>query len=90
MTGDSGFSRSASSSSVSTVSASANGSRPVYVGGAWHQAQVWSRLALPVGALIDGPAVLEQPDATIFVEPWLTARVDANGNILIERKEARP
>lgn len=73
-----------------SIEAAANGARPVYVGGAWHQAQVWSRLALPVGTLIDGPAVLEQPDATIFVEPWLTARVDTNGNILIERKEARP
>jgi N-methylhydantoinase A len=37
--------------------------------------------------VIDGPAVLEQPDATIFVEPWLQARVDEFGNILIERKE---
>jgi N-methylhydantoinase A len=70
-----------------SVAAAAKGLRPVYAGGAWHQAQVHDRLALPVDALIDGPAVLEQPDATIFVEPWLQARVDRYGNILIERKE---
>ena len=29
---------------------------------------------LPVGATIEGPAILEQPDATIFVDPGLVAR----------------
>jgi N-methylhydantoinase A len=46
---------------------------------------VWSRLDLPVGAVVAGPAILEQPDATTVVDPGLAARVDALGNIVIER-----
>ena len=30
-------------------------------------------------------AVLEQPDTTIYVDPGLTARVDALGNVILER-----
>ena len=62
------------------------GSRPVYVDGAWTDATIYDRLALPVGAVINGPAVLEQPDATIFVEPDLSARVDSLGNVILERQ----
>jgi N-methylhydantoinase A len=38
-----------------------------------------------VGAVIHGPAVLEQPDATTVVDPDLTARVDGLGNVIVER-----
>ena len=51
----------------------------------WRETAIWSRLDLPVGALVEGPAVLEQPDATIVVDPGLRARVDALGNVIIER-----
>jgi hypothetical protein len=30
--------------------------------------------------------VLEQPDATIFIDPDLNGRVDALGNLIVERK----
>jgi len=72
-----------------TVEAAERGTRPVFVRGAWETARVLSRLDLPVGTVVDGPAILEQPDATIFVEPWLTAKVDSFGNVLIERKEGQ-
>ncbi len=61
--------------------------RQVWVDGAWQQTSVYARLALPIGARIDGPAVLEQPDATTFLEPHLTAQVDSIGNLIITRKE---
>jgi N-methylhydantoinase A len=61
------------------------GSRPVWMGGAWQETQVLSRLDLPVGAVIRGPAVLEQPDATIFIDQDLQGRVDALGNVIVER-----
>jgi N-methylhydantoinase A len=61
------------------------GTRPVWFYGGWHDTAIWSRLDLPVGAHIAGPAILEQPDATTVVEPGLAARVDALGNIVIER-----
>jgi N-methylhydantoinase A len=63
------------------------GARQVWVDGAWHDAHIYERLALPVGAVIDGPALLEQPDTTIFVEPDLQGTVDDFGNFVITRKE---
>jgi N-methylhydantoinase A len=62
------------------------GKRKVWFDGAWHPTSIWSRLELPIGAVISGPAILEQPDATTVVEPGLVARVDPLGNILIERQ----
>lgn len=61
------------------------GRRNVYVDGAWCDATVYDRLALPVGAVVAGPAVLEQSDTTIFVDPGLAGRVDTFGNLVIER-----
>jgi N-methylhydantoinase A len=63
----------------------ARGTRSVWFDGALHEAAVLDRLALPVGAVVPGPAILEQPDATIVVDPGLAARVDALGNLIIER-----
>ncbi len=67
------------------MAAAARGSRAVRFDGAWHETPVFARLALPVGAEVPGPAVLEQPDATIIVDPGLVARVDGFGNLIIER-----
>jgi N-methylhydantoinase A len=63
----------------------ARGARPVWFDGAWHEARIYARLELPVGAEIPGPAILEQPDATVVVDPGLVARVDRFGNLIIER-----
>ena len=60
------------------------GTRQVWFGG-WHAATVHDRLALPVGAEIHGPAILEQPDATTVVDPGLVARVDRFGNVIVTR-----
>ena len=40
----------------------------------------------PVGARVEGPALLEQPDTTIFIEPDLAGQVDGFGNLVIARK----
>ena len=56
--------------------------------GAWVEAAIYDRLSLPVGAAIPGPAVLEQPDTTILIEPGLIGRVDAYGNLILTRAEA--
>ncbi len=78
---------------LSLLSPSGNGTlgeaerrgRDVHVGGEWRAARVFDRLALPAGAEIPGPAVLEQADATTFVDPGLVGRVDRFGNVLIAR-----
>jgi N-methylhydantoinase A len=61
------------------------GVRPVYVHGAWHEANVYARRELPVEAIVKGPAILEQQDTTILVEPGLQARVDRLGNVILQR-----
>ncbi len=58
--------------------------RNVHFGADWHETAIYDRLALPVGAVIQGPAILEQPDTTVLVEPDLQARVDTFGNTIIE------
>ena len=60
------------------------GQRSIWFGDRFHEASVWSRLDLPIGAQIMGPAVLEQDDATTIIDPGMSARVDPFGNILIE------
>ena len=68
-----------------TIAAAHKGQRQVHFGDRWHDTAIYQRLALPVGAEIHGPAILEQPDTTVLVDPGLVARVDAFGNTIIER-----
>ncbi|WP_440412488.1 hydantoinase/oxoprolinase family protein [Neorhizobium petrolearium] len=69
-----------------TVEQAKRGNRPVWFDGGWHDTAIYARLELPVGAVIQGPAILEQPDATVLVDPDLMARVDDFGNVIMERK----
>ena len=62
------------------------GSRRVWVDGAWRDAAIYERLRIPVGKVVPGPAILEQPDTTIFIEPDLEGRTDEFGNLVIARK----
>jgi N-methylhydantoinase A len=57
--------------------------RPVWYGGAWHDTPVYSREKLPLDAVIEGPAILEQLDATTVIEPGDRATSDTDGNIVI-------
>jgi N-methylhydantoinase A len=68
------------------LSAAARGERRVWFSGGWHAARVWSRLDLPADIVIAAPAILEQPDATIFIEPGLCGRTDHLGNVIVERE----
>ena len=58
--------------------------RKVHFGDRWHETAIYDRLTLPAGSMIDGPAILEQPDTTVLIEPGLRGRVDALGNTIIE------
>jgi N-methylhydantoinase A len=70
-----------------TLEDARTGTRQVWIDGAYHETVVLDRLPLSVGVQIPGPAILEQPDATIFIEPDLIGRVDPFGNLIISRKE---
>jgi N-methylhydantoinase A len=68
-----------------SLEVASRGSRRVWANGDWCEATIWDRLALPVGTVIAGPAVLEQSDATIFVDPGLEGAVDRFGNVIVRR-----
>ena len=71
-----------------TLEAARRGSRRVWWEGGWHETAVYDRIALPVGATIPGPAILEQDDATIFIDPGLAATVDRLGNVIARPGQA--
>ena len=58
----------------------------IFAGGQWHDGSIFDRLRLPAGAVVNGPCLLVQPDATIYVDPGLAARVDDLGSIIIEEQ----
>ncbi len=63
------------------------GSRQVWFDGAWHETTIYDRLPISVGTVIPGPAILEQSDTTILIEPDLQGLVDRFGNLVISRKQ---
>jgi N-methylhydantoinase A len=69
---------------ATSLDAAKAGSRSVWFNGGWRETTVWSRLALPAGAAVEGPAILEQGDATTVIEPGHIARVDRLGNVIVE------
>ena len=59
----------------------------IFAGGQWHDGAIIDRLRLPAGDVVNGPCLLVQPDATIYIDPGLAARVDDLGNIIIKEQE---
>ncbi len=60
--------------------------RSVYADGQTWSCPVYERLDIAVGESLTGPALLEQADTTIFVDPGLAAQVDRFGNLIITRE----
>lgn len=58
--------------------------RPVWYDGTWHDTPVYARDSLPLEAVIKGPAIIEQMDATTVLEPGDKATSDADGNLIVE------
>ncbi len=58
--------------------------RPVFFEDAWHDTPIYARDQLPENAKIVGPAIIQQLDATVLVEPRSTARVDRTGNLIVD------
>lgn len=71
-----------------SVEAAKRTTRKVWLDGAWHEAGIYRRLELPLGAIVPGPAILEQSDTTILIEADLVGEVDAFGNLIVKRKAA--
>ncbi|MHB8859336.1 MAG: hydantoinase/oxoprolinase family protein [Thermoleophilia bacterium] len=61
--------------------------RRAYFDGAWQEAQVWQRREMGA-AVIAGPAVIEEGEATTVVPPGWMSSVDNSDNLWLERREA--
>jgi N-methylhydantoinase A len=64
------------------------GRRDVYFAGGWKAATIYDRDRLPVGARIDGPAVIEEMSATTVLDDGNRATVDPYGNLILEVQAA--
>jgi N-methylhydantoinase A len=57
--------------------------RQVWFGG-WVDTPVYWRDHLPHDLRLSGPAIIEQMDTTIIIEPGCTVTSDADGNLIVE------
>jgi N-methylhydantoinase A len=60
------------------------GSRRVWFESGWRKTPIYRRAQVPPGARLDGPAVIEQLDTTIVVEPGDRVSADATGNLIVQ------
>ena len=63
--------------------------REVWFDGQWYEADIYRRQDLYSGTTIVGPAVIEQLDTTIPLEPDTSAVVDDAGNLIITIEAAK-
>lgn len=66
-----------------SLEAAQTGERPVYFDDAWHDTPIYWRDDLPANFQASGPAIVEQMDTTILIEPGDHAEGDCEGNIII-------
>ncbi|TAJ86678.1 hydantoinase/oxoprolinase family protein [Reyranella sp.] len=66
-----------------TLKAAQAGERRVWFNDGWRETPVYAREKLPLDAVFEGPAILEQLDCTTVVEPGDKVRQDKLGNLLI-------
>lgn len=67
--------------------AALKGTRRAWFDGAWCEAKIYDRELLPVGFVFHGPAIVEQSDTTLILDPGTRGEVDALGNIIITFEE---
>src|ERR1700757_4466028 len=60
-----------------------NGARQVRFNGGGLDPPIFDRASLGRGATLAGPAIVEQPDTTVVIDPGATAIVDDLGNLVI-------
>ncbi|MEJ0067799.1 MAG: hypothetical protein WDO24_02605 [Pseudomonadota bacterium] len=52
----------------------------------WCEAAIWDRAALTTGQTIAGPAIVEQTDTTVLIEPGWTGTVHSSGSLILEQE----
>lgn len=71
-----------------TIGDARTSARPIHFAGEWHDTPIYWRDHLPAEFRIEGPAVIEQMDTTVLIEPGDVAQGDGAGNILVSVGEA--
>ena len=66
----------------------ATATRRVWFAQGWLDTPIYRRSDIGVGALVDGPAIVEQMDTTIVIEPGCQADADDMGNLVVSEGEA--
>jgi N-methylhydantoinase A len=66
-----------------TLAEASSGRRRIWFESGWRETPIYQREQLPLGACLVGPAVIEQMDTTLVIEPENTAEVDQLGNLVI-------
>jgi N-methylhydantoinase A len=61
--------------------------REVYFDEEYRDVPVYERSRLSANAQFEGPAIVEQTDTTVVVEPSMTASIDAFDNLILEMEE---
>jgi N-methylhydantoinase A len=69
---------------TATLAQASSGRRPVWFEGGWRETPVYARERLPLNARFAGPAIIQQLDTTVVIEPGNGVTVDAYGNLLID------
>jgi N-methylhydantoinase A len=62
------------------------GRRAISLYGTMTQATLYERDRLDIGAVVDGPAIIEQLDATTVIPPGWHGRVDGYRNLVLQRE----
>jgi N-methylhydantoinase A len=57
--------------------------REVWFGERWEETQVRARASIALGEAVVGPAIVEQSDTTLVIEPGFSAEPDAQGNLIL-------
>ena len=68
----------------------ANQTRRVWFGEGWIDTPILSRRYFSPGTAMDGPAIIEQLDTTVVIEPGDHVVADALGNLMINVAGATP
>jgi N-methylhydantoinase A len=75
----------ASADTAPNLAAAVRGRRQVwFADGGWQNTPVYARERLPLGVAVPGPAIVEQLDSTVVLEPGNRATPDTLGNLIVE------
>mgnify|MGYP000042657625 CR=1 FL=1 len=73
----------------SSAEAARLGSRSVYLEGKVVETPIYERFRLPAKTVVEGPAIIEQPDTTTLVLPRQKAEIDAQGNLILKSRRQK-